>query len=125
MELVGMEKQRGMYLARQLSFEDVVFDIFEVDVDQNLVKIYDQSVALWEEFLKSSHQSFTEAENRQTIDRDAYRTLCLHFWAAHSDFSKYLCISAKIKDIALMAKQAVKDGKCVVIIVIMTIIALF
>ncbi|XP_046630703.1 protein strawberry notch-like [Daphnia pulicaria] len=96
MELVGMEKQRG---------------IFEVDVDQNLIKIYDQSVELCEEIFKSSHRSFTEAENRQTIDREAYRTLCLHFWAAHSDFSKYLCISAKIKDIALMAKQAVKDGK--------------
>jgi hypothetical protein len=112
-------------LARQLSFEDVVFDIFEVDVDQNLVKIYDQSVALWEEFLKSSHRSFTEAENRQTIDRDAHRTFWLHFWAAHSDFFKYLCISAKIRDAALMAQQAGKDGKCVVIIVIMTIIALF
>jgi hypothetical protein len=95
MELVGMEKQRGMYLARKLSFEDVIFDIFEVDVDQNLVKIYDQSVALWEEFLKYSHWFFTEAENRQTIDQDSHRTFWLHFWAAHSDFFKYLCISAK------------------------------
>jgi hypothetical protein len=94
MELVGIEKKRGLYLALQLSFEDVVFDIFEVDEVQNLVKIYDQSVELWEDFLKSSHRSFTEAENRQTIDQDSHRTLWLHFWAAHSDFFKYLCISA-------------------------------
>jgi P-loop containing NTP hydrolase pore-1 len=112
MELVGMEmKQHGMYLARQLSFDDVVYDIFEVYLDRNLIKVYDDSVNLWVEV----QRSFTEAEKRQTIDPDAHRTLWLHFWAAHFDFFKYLCISAKIKEAALMAERAVKNGKCVVI----------
>lgn len=37
------------------------------------------------------------------------------FWCAHQRFFKYLCISSKVSYAVKVAKQAVKDGKCVVI----------
>lgn len=37
------------------------------------------------------------------------------FWAAHQRYFKYLCIASKVTHTVELAKQAIKDGKCVVI----------
>lgn len=47
MELVAMDmKQRGMYIARQLSFHGVTFRIEEVPISSDFVKVYNDSVKL-------------------------------------------------------------------------------
>ena len=47
MELVAMDmKLRGMYIARQLSFQGVSFKIEDIPVPKESVKIYNQSVKL-------------------------------------------------------------------------------
>ena len=47
MEIVAMDmKLRGMYMARQLSFTGVSFDIEEVALSSKFVEMYDLSVEL-------------------------------------------------------------------------------
>lgn len=47
MEIVAMDmKLRGMYIARQLSFHGVAFKIEEVPLDEEFIKMYDDSVDL-------------------------------------------------------------------------------
>lgn len=47
MEIVAMDmKLRGMYIARQLSFQGVTFKIDEVPLTQNYIKMYNKSVRL-------------------------------------------------------------------------------
>lgn len=50
MEMVAMDmKLRGLYLARQLSFQGVTFRVEEVQLDEEFIRIYDESVRLWME----------------------------------------------------------------------------
>ena len=37
------------------------------------------------------------------------------FWSSHQRFFKYLCIASKVKRIVCISRQALKNGKCVVI----------
>ena len=47
MELVAMDmKLRGMYIARQLSFKGVSFKIDEISLEEDFVKMYNDSVKL-------------------------------------------------------------------------------
>lgn len=47
MEIVAMDmKLRGAYIARQLSFHGVNFNIEEVPLDPQFIKVYDDAVAL-------------------------------------------------------------------------------
>lgn len=47
MEIVAMDmKLRGAYIARQLSFHGVTFNIDEVPLDPDFIKVYDDSVEL-------------------------------------------------------------------------------
>lgn len=47
MEIVAMDmKLRGMYIARQLSFQGVTFKIEEVPLTNNYIKMYNKSVRL-------------------------------------------------------------------------------
>ena len=93
-------KQRGMYLARQLSFQDVLYNMYdEVCLDRKFIKVYDNSVELWVDV----QQSFIKAEQLQTMDPEAHKALWFNFWAAHYDFFKHLCISAKVLNDAAIA----------------------
>ena len=47
MEIVAMDmKLRGMYIARQLSFHGVTFKVEEVQLTEEFVRMYDDSVRL-------------------------------------------------------------------------------
>lgn len=37
------------------------------------------------------------------------------FWGAHQRFFKYLCIGSKVNHAVKVAKEAIEEGKCVVI----------
>ena len=102
-------KHRGMYIARQLSFKDVTFEVNEVSLSPEFVKTYDDSVKLWVQLL----HSFTEVS--KLVNPKKCRKMWGQFWSAHQRFFKYLCIAAKVKHAVNVAKEAVKCGKCVVI----------
>ncbi|XP_067135258.1 protein strawberry notch homolog 1-like isoform X1 [Centruroides vittatus] len=112
MELVAMDmKLRGLYMARQLSFQGVTFRIEEIPLCKDFIRMYDDSVKLWVE----ARAKFQEAAELMDGDSRTKKTMWCQFWAAHQRFFKYLCIASKVKHVVSIAREAVKDGKCVVI----------
>ncbi len=52
-------QQRGLYLARQLSFRGVSFRVEEVPLSPEFIEIYDESVKLWLETRRQFQVRFT------------------------------------------------------------------
>ncbi|VDO24443.1 unnamed protein product [Haemonchus placei] len=113
MEIVAMDmKQRGLYLARQLSFRGVSFNVQEVPLSDEFIKVYDDSVKLWLE-CRRQFQLVLSAMSGE--ERSSCKQLWGQFWACHQRFFKYLCIAAKVDKCVQMARDAIKANKCVVI----------
>ncbi|CAH8619980.1 unnamed protein product [Dicrocoelium dendriticum] len=118
MELVAMDmKLRGMYIARQLSFQGVQFNIREITIEdvrlknESFVDVYNQCADLW----VYAYRFFSEA-TRLSCPSDRFRkTMWGQFWSAHQRFFKYLCIAAKLDACVELTKASLKDGNCVVI----------
>uniref|UniRef100_A0A1I8EFT4 Uncharacterized protein n=1 Tax=Wuchereria bancrofti TaxID=6293 RepID=A0A1I8EFT4_WUCBA len=112
MEVVAMDmKQRGLYLARQLSFRGVSFRVEEVPLSADFVEVYDASVKIWLE----CRRQFQAALTRHCIGRTQVKLVWGQFWAAHQRFFKYICIGAKVKSCVKIVRDAIKANKCVVI----------
>lgn len=112
MELVAMDmKLRGMYIARQLSFAGVTFRIEEVALGDRFISTYNKAVRLWIE----ARRMFAEAAQLMDADARVKKTMWGQFWGAHQRFFKYLCIAAKVPYVVKVARDAIRDGKCVVI----------
>ncbi|XP_055305028.1 protein strawberry notch-like [Sitodiplosis mosellana] len=110
MEVVAMDmKLRGMYIARQLSFQGVTFQIEEVPFDEESEQVYNDSVDLWMEAYNNMKEAIELMKPEKT------GPLWGQFWGAHQRFFKYLCIASKVKYAVKAAQDAVQDGKCVVI----------
>ncbi|XP_052798983.1 protein strawberry notch homolog 1-like isoform X2 [Mya arenaria] len=112
MELVAMDmKLRGMYIARQLSFKGVTFKIEEIPIDKEFMKMYNEAVQLWQD----AREMFQEAADLVGAQHKLRKSMWGQFWSAHQRFFKYLCISAKVPHCVRLAREAIRDGKCVVI----------
>ncbi|XDV54769.1 hypothetical protein PO909_022986 [Leuciscus waleckii] len=112
MEIVAMDmKLRGMYIARQLSFTGVTFKIEEVPLTQSYIKMYNKSVRLW----VSAREKFQQAANLMDAEQRMKKSMWGQFWSAHQRFFKYLCIASKVRRVVQLAREDVKNGKCVVI----------
>ncbi|XP_051972574.1 protein strawberry notch homolog 1-like [Xyrauchen texanus] len=112
MEIVAMDmKLRGMYIARQLSFTGVTFKIEEVPLSQKYIKMYNKSVRLW----VSAREKFQQAANLMDAEQRMKKSMWGQFWSAHQRFFKYLCIASKVRRVVQLAREEVKNGKCVVI----------
>ncbi|KAL0965763.1 hypothetical protein UPYG_G00285410 [Umbra pygmaea] len=112
MEIVAMDmKLRGMYIARQLSFTGVTFKIEEVPLTNHYIKMYNKSVHLW----VSAREKFQAAANLMDAEQRMKKSMWGQFWSAHQRFFKYLCIASKVRRVVQLAREEVKNGKCVVI----------
>uniref|UniRef100_A0A0R3RFZ8 AAA_34 domain-containing protein n=1 Tax=Elaeophora elaphi TaxID=1147741 RepID=A0A0R3RFZ8_9BILA len=112
MEVVAMDmKQRGLYLARQLSFRGVSFRVDEVPLSADFIEVYDASVKIWLE----CRRQFQAALSRHCVGRAQVKLIWGQFWAAHQRFFKYICIGAKVKSCVKIVRDAIKANKCVVI----------
>jgi len=112
MEIVAMDmKLRGMYIARQLSFQGVTFRIDEVDLSDQMRDIYNKSVDLWVEML----HKFTEAADLIDAEKKMKKTMWGQFWSSHQRFFKYLCIASKVKHVCQISEDEQRLGKCIVI----------
>ncbi|XP_056592504.1 protein strawberry notch homolog 1 isoform X1 [Triplophysa dalaica] len=112
MEIVAMDmKLRGMYIARQLSFTGVTFKIEEVPLTPSYIKMYNKSVRLW----VSAREKFQQAANLMDAEQRMKKSMWGQFWSAHQRFFKYLCIASKVRRVVQLAREEVKNGKCVVI----------
>uniref|UniRef100_A0AC35TN79 AAA_34 domain-containing protein n=1 Tax=Rhabditophanes sp. KR3021 TaxID=114890 RepID=A0AC35TN79_9BILA len=113
MELVAMDmKQRGLYLARQLSFRGVTFRVEEVALADNFIFAYDESVKIWLDVRRHFQKALAILSEDEKI---SHKLVWGQFWAAHQRFFKYLCIAAKVQACVNIAKEALKNNKCVVI----------
>ncbi|CAF0812197.1 unnamed protein product [Rotaria sordida] len=112
MELVAMDmKLRGMYIARQLSFSGVLFSILDVPLKNEYLQTYDRSVQLWIEIKEKLLQAFDLADTSNIVRNH----VVARYWLGHQRFFKYLCIACKVSKVVELSRQAVQDGKCVVI----------
>ncbi|XP_065424136.1 protein strawberry notch homolog 1 isoform X5 [Chrysemys picta bellii] len=112
MEIVAMDmKLRGMYIARQLSFSGVTFKIEEVLLSQNYIKMYNKSVKLW----VNAREKFQQSADLIDAEQRMKKSMWGQFWSAHQRFFKYLCIASKVKRVVQLAREEIKNGKCVVI----------
>lgn len=112
MEIVAMDmKLRGMYMTRQLSFAGVSFDIKELPLSRDFIEMYDASVKLW----KEAREKFDKAADLMDADSRIKKTMWGQFWSAHQRFFKYLCIASKVSDVVGIAKDAISNGKCVIV----------
>uniref|UniRef100_A0A6I8SVM9 Protein strawberry notch homolog 1 n=1 Tax=Xenopus tropicalis TaxID=8364 RepID=A0A6I8SVM9_XENTR len=112
MEIVAMDmKLRGMYIARQLSFTGVTFKIEEVPLGHDYVKMYNKSVKLW----VLARERFQQAADLIDAEQRMKKSMWGQFWSAHQRFFKYLCIASKVRRVVQLAREEIKNGKCVVI----------
>lgn len=112
MEIVAMDmKLRGMYIARQLSFTGVTFKIEEVLLSNEYIKMYNKSVKLW----VLAREKFQQAADLIDAEQRMKKSMWGQFWSAHQRFFKYLCIASKVKRVVQLAREEIKNGKCVVI----------
>uniref|UniRef100_A0A0N5CB49 AAA_34 domain-containing protein n=1 Tax=Strongyloides papillosus TaxID=174720 RepID=A0A0N5CB49_STREA len=113
MELVAMDmKQRGLYLARQLSFRGVTFRVEEVALSNDFIYAYDESVKVWLDVRRYFQKALSVLNEDERVSQ---KLVWGQFWAAHQRFFKYLCIAAKVQACVNIAKEALKNNKCVVI----------
>ncbi|KAK4336681.1 hypothetical protein RND71_044107 [Anisodus tanguticus] len=112
MELVAIDmKLRGIYIARQLSFQGVQFRIEEIKLSKDFLKIYDDCVALWTDAKNKFERALELMEDENSIKKAVWA----QFWAAHQRFFKYLCIASKVPHVVKTCKEALKNGETVVI----------
>ncbi|KAG7480982.1 hypothetical protein MATL_G00061980 [Megalops atlanticus] len=112
MEIVAMDmKLRGMYIARQLSFTGVTFKVEEVPLTQDYITMYNKAVRLW----VSAREKFQLAANLMEAEPRMKKSMWGQFWSAHQRFFKYLCIASKVRRVVQLAREEVKNGKCLVI----------
>ncbi len=112
MEMVAMEmKRKGMFMARQLSFSGAEYKVAETEISPEFHKSYDDSVKLWVDLL----HSFIEAADLLNIGATRRKIMWSQFWSAHQRFFKSLCIASKVDHAVMLASEAVKSGKTVVI----------
>ena len=95
-------KLRGMYIARQLSFQGVQFRIDEVELPEKMKNIYNESVKLWVELL----HKFEEAAELISAEKKMRKTMWGQYWSSHQRFFKYLCIGKS----RLLIKISPLDG---------------
>ncbi|RWS20093.1 Protein strawberry notch-like protein, partial [Leptotrombidium deliense] len=112
MELVAIDmKLRGMYIARQLSFSGVQFNVEEISLSKKFIKLYNECVELWVDAKNKFEKALELMEDESQIKKAVWA----QFWASHQRFFKYLCIASKVKHAVNLCREALRDGKSVVI----------
>jgi len=112
MELVAIDmKLRGMYIARQLSFSGVQFRIEVIPLSRKFIRLYNECVRLWVDAKCKFEKALELMEGETSIKK----AVLAQFWASHQRFFKYLCIASKVKYAINLTREALKDGKSVVI----------
>ena len=110
MEILAMEmKCRGMYIARHLSYKNIIFKVDKVVLTPTSIHMYNECVAFWVELLQSFQAAGIEPSKKKMS------TMSAQFWSAHQIFFKYLVIAAKIPQLVQLSRNALISGKCVVI----------
>ncbi|KAF1744583.1 hypothetical protein MXB_827 [Myxobolus squamalis] len=99
MELVAIDmKQRGVYLARQLSFHGVSFSVKEISLTPEFKAVYDDSVVFW----GKAHVYFDKASDLVGYSSKDRSFLMAQFFSSHQRFFKSLCIASKVDQVVII-----------------------
>ncbi|XP_022227076.2 protein strawberry notch-like [Drosophila obscura] len=112
MKLLCMDmKLRGSYMARQLSFKNVTVRIDEVVTTRKFFKIYERAAKLWAEM----NRKWQAACRFLRLDVYTQQMISDEFWSAHQQFFRHLCLAGKVENALQLARDALDQGKAVVI----------
>ncbi|XP_010260806.1 PREDICTED: protein strawberry notch [Nelumbo nucifera] len=112
LELVAMDmKARGMYLCRTLSYKGAEFEVVEAPLEAEMMDMYKKAAEFWAEL----RVELLSASAVLPDDKPNSSQLWRLYWASHQRFFRHMCMSAKVPASVRLAKQALMDGKCVVI----------
>lgn len=113
LELVAMDmKARGMYVCRTLSFKGAEFDVIEVPLETDMQNMYNKAARMWAEVRKEFMLTVTTLHD---CEKPSLSQLWRLYWASHQRFFRHMCMSAKVPAAVRLARQALEEGKCVVI----------
>uniref|UniRef100_A0A0D6R552 PHD-type domain-containing protein n=1 Tax=Araucaria cunninghamii TaxID=56994 RepID=A0A0D6R552_ARACU len=116
LELVAMDmKARGMYVCRTLSFKGAEFDVVEIPLDPPMMEMYTMATQFWIELRLELMTALASLSEDRHNPRPNLSQLWRLYWASHQRFFRHMCMSAKVPAVVRLAKQALLDGKCVVI----------
>ncbi|KAB2636953.1 protein strawberry notch [Pyrus ussuriensis x Pyrus communis] len=112
LELVAMDmKARGMYVCRTLSYKGAEFEVVEAPLEAEMMDMYKKAAEFWTELRQDILTASQFLTNEKPISSQVWRL----YWASHQRFFRHMCMSAKVPAAVRLAKQALMDGKCVVI----------
>ncbi|XP_039113703.1 protein FORGETTER 1 [Dioscorea cayenensis subsp. rotundata] len=112
LELVAMDmKARGMYVCRTLSFKGVEFEVIEAPLEEKMKEMYKKAAEFWAELRVELLSASTFLSEEKPNPNQVWRL----YWSSHQRFFRHMCMSAKVPAAVRLAKQALADGKCVVI----------
>ncbi|CAK9271564.1 unnamed protein product [Sphagnum jensenii] len=112
LELVAMDmKARGMYVCRTLSFKGAEFSIGEVPLESKMQGMYYKACYFWSALRTELMCALDALQEKKPSQNQLWRL----YWANHQRFFRHMCMSAKVPAAVRLAKQALEEGKCVVI----------
>ncbi|VVA22165.1 PREDICTED: strawberry notch [Prunus dulcis] len=112
LELVAMDmKARGMYVCRTLSYKGAEFEVVEAPLEPEMMDMYEKAAGFWTELRLDILSAAAFITNERPNSSQVWRL----YWASHQRFFRHMCMSAKVPAAVRLAKQALMDGKCVVI----------
>ncbi|KAL5731294.1 udp-glycosyltransferase [Ranunculus cassubicifolius] len=113
LELVAMDmKARGMYVCRTLSYKGSEFEVVEAPLEEEMLDMYKKAAEFWAELrVELLSASTLVPDEKPTSSSQLWRL----YWASHQRFFRHMCMSAKVPAAVRLAKQALKENKCVVI----------
>ncbi|XP_042392351.1 protein FORGETTER 1-like isoform X2 [Zingiber officinale] len=112
LELVAMDmKARGMYVCRTLSYKGAEFEVIEAPLEEGMMDMYKKAAEFWAELRVELLSANTFLSEEKPNSSQVWRL----YWASHQRFFRHMCMSAKVPAAVRLAKQALAEGKCVVI----------
>lgn len=104
-------KMRGIYMSRQLSYENINFRIKEVPMTREFHRFYNNSADLWAKI----YEQVTKAFRRLCIDSRAQERIMRKFWSSHTRYFKHICLGAKQKHVVQLVNEVLSMKQAVVI----------
>ncbi|OMO68935.1 Protein strawberry notch-like protein [Corchorus capsularis] len=112
LELVAMDmKARGMYVCRTLSYKGAEFDVIEAALEAEMEAMYKKAAEFWAELRVELLSASAFHSNEKPNPSQLWRM----YWSSHQRFFRHICMSAKVPATVRLAKQELKEDKCVVI----------
>ena len=119
MELIARDmKAMGVYLSRNISYDDVQYDKITHELTSQQVKIYDELARSWQIVLKNINKAL-ESTNQDKDGHARGRALGA-FWSSQQRFFNQILTSMQVPSVISDIEKQLADGKSCVIQLVST-----